>query len=198
MDSADVGLPPGVEDVVLNRAQLASALNKSEPTITAWLREGLPFLTAGTNGRSYEFQLSDCWKWVREKEREAEQRRTSADAAVLQMRLALVGGTEVDAGEAMLNPKQRRELYEAEQVFMTTALQRQALVRRPEVVSMLEDVLLTVRDSVTALPDRLEREAGITGKALELAIAICDQVLSEAQKRIEDQASGVAFKEAAE
>ena len=198
MDSTDVGLPPGVEDVVLNRVQLASALNKSEPTISAWLREGLPFITAGTNGRSYEFQLSDCWKWVQAKEREAEGRRSAADAAVLQMRLALVGGTEADDGEAALSPKQRRELYEAEQAFMITALQRQAVVKRPEVVSMLEDVLLTVRDAVTALPDRLEREAGLTGKPLDLAISICDQILAEAQKRIEQQATGAAYQVAAE
>ncbi len=198
MVSADVGLPPGVEDVVLNRAQLASALNKSEPTITAWLREGLPFISAGTNGKSYEFQLSDCWRWVQGKEAEAEARRTSADAAVMQMRLALVGGSELDAHEASLSPKARRELYDAEQAFMTTALQRQALVKRPEVVSMLEDVLLTVRDAVTALPDRLEREAGLTGKPLDLAITICDQVLAEAQKRIEQQATGAAYRDAAE
>lgn len=198
MDSADTGLPPGVADVVLNRAELASALNKSEPTITAWQREGLPFITAGTNGRSYEFQLSACWKWVQAKEREAEQRRSAVDAAVTQMRLALVGGTEADPAEASLSPKQRKELYDAEQAFMGAALSRQALVKRPEVVSMLEDVLLTVRDSVTALPDRLEREAGLTGKALELAISICDQVLMEAQKRIEEQATGTAYKAAAE
>ena len=198
MDSADVGLPPGVEDVVLNRAQLASALNKSEPTITAWLREGLPFLTAGTNGRSYEFQLSECWKWVRAKEQEAEQRRSAADAAVLQMRLALVGGSEADEDEAALSPKQRRELYDAEQSFMNAATMRMALVKRPEVVSMLEDVLLSVRDAVTALPDRLEREAGLTGKALDLCINICDQVLAEAQKRIEQQATGEAYRDAAE
>ena len=198
MVSADVGLPPGVEDVVLNRAQLASALNKSEPTITAWLREGLPFISAGTNGKSYEFQLSECWRWVQGKEAEAESRRTSADAAVMQMRLALVGGSELDAHEVSLSPKARRELYDAEQAFMTTALQRQALVKLPEVVSMLEDVLLTVRDAVTALPDRLEREAGLTGKPLDLAITICDQVLAEAQKRIEQQATGAAYRDAAE
>lgn len=198
MVSTDVGLPPGVEDVVLNRAQLASALNKSEPTITAWLREGLPFISAGTNGKSYEFQLSDCWRWVQAKEAEAEARRTSADAAVMQMRLALVGGTEADPDELNLSPKQRRELYEAEQAFNVTAEARQALVKRQEVVGMLEDVLLTVRDAVTALPDRLEREAGLTGKPLDLAITICDQVLAEAQKRMEQQATGAAYRDAAE
>lgn len=41
MSANETGLPACVEDSVMNRAQLASALNKSEPIITAWLAEGL-------------------------------------------------------------------------------------------------------------------------------------------------------------
>ena len=198
MTITDTGLPPGVADVVLNRAQLAEALGKTEPTITTWLREGLPFITEGTNGKAYEFQLSACYRWMREREIADAARRTEADQSVRQMRLALVGGTDATGGEGDLSPKQRRELYDAEQAFMITALTRGDLVKRGDVVNVLEDVLLTIRDVVTALPDRLEREAGLSGKALDLAIEVCDRVLSDAQNRVADRMQGSAPREAAE
>lgn len=197
MDTSDNGLPDGVADAVLNRAQLARALNKSEPTITSWIGEGLPFITEGTNGKAYEFQLSDCWRWMRERERALADADAAAEASVRQMRLALVGGTDAH-GDGGLSPKERRELYEAEQSFMLTALQRGDLVKRGEIVSMLEDVMLTIRDIITSVPDRLEREAGLTGKPLDLSIKVCDEALIAAQRRIEAQATGTAFKDAAE
>lgn len=198
MDVTETGLPAGVEDAVLNRAQLARALNKSEPTITAWIAEGLPFISEGTNGKAWEFQLSACWRWMREREKAESDRSSAAEAAVRQMRLALIGGTDVDAARAGLSPKEQRELYDAERAFMLTSLQRGDLLKRGEMVSVLEDVFLIIRDGVTALPDRLEREAGVRGKAIELAIEVCDRLLVEAQKRIAAQVTGEAFKEAAE
>ena len=54
----------------LNKSQLARALNVSEPTVDRWIGDGMPVLSAGTNGRSYEFQLSECFAW--RKAREAE------------------------------------------------------------------------------------------------------------------------------
>ncbi len=197
MDTSDNGLPDGVADAVLNRAQLARALNKSEPTITSWIGEGLPFITEGTNGKAYEFQLSECWRWMRERERALADADAAAEASVRQMRLALVGGTDAH-GDGGLSPKDRRELYEAEKSYMLTALQRGDLVKRGDVVSMLEDVMLTIRDIITSVPDRLEREAGVTGKPLDLSIKVCDEALSAAQRRIEEQATGAAYREAAE
>lgn len=198
MDTTDTGLPAGVEDAVLNRSQLARALNKSEPTISAWIGEGLPYITEGTNGRAYEFQLSACWRWMKLREKTDNDRQEAAEAAVRQMRLALIGGTDPDDGRGALSPKEQRDLYDAERAYMLTALQRGEQVKRAEMIAVLEDVFLIVRDSVTALPDRLEREAGITGKALDLAIGVCDSILVEAQKAVEQQMTGEAFKEAAE
>lgn len=198
MDVTETGLPAGVEDAVLNRAQLARALNKSEPTITAWLADGLPFITEGTNGRAWEFQLSACWRWMKEKEKAESDRQSAAEASVRQMRLALIGGTDVDEGRSGLSPKEQRELYDTERSYMLTAMTRGDLVKRSDVVAILEDVFLTVRDGVTSLPDRLEREAGVSGKAIDLAIRICDGILVEAQKRVHGQVTGDDIRDAAE
>lgn len=198
METSDNGLPAGVVDAVLNRGDLARALNKSEPTITAWIAEGMPVIREGKNGQPYELQLSACWSWLKARERVEAERTTAAEAAVQQMRLALVGGDDLGGGDRSLSPKERQAEYDAEKSFMLAALQRAALVKQTDIVGVLEDVFLTVRDGVTALPDRLEREAGITGKALDLAIKICDTILSETEDRVRVAAGGRAYREAAE
>lgn len=185
----EISLPNGVSDAVLNRAQLARALAKSEPTIDRMIADGMPVLVEGTNGRSYEFQLSDCYRWMIERERSERARQAGADAAVDQMRLVLLGGNAADDDdERRLSPKQRQELYDAERAFMLVALQRRELVRRAEVTTAFERVFVIMRDGLTALPDRLEREAGITGKALDQAIAVCDAVLAETHRKVEQLA----------
>lgn len=198
METSETGLPAGVVDAVLNRGELARALDKSEPTIDRYIADGLPFLVEGTNGRSWQFQLSDCWRWIKARERAETERQGQAALAVQQMRLALIGGSDVDDTDRMLSPKQRQETYEAERAFMLAALHRGDLVRRDDVVNAFEDVFKTLRDSITALPDRLEREMGLSGKALTLCIDICDGALVEAERRVEEMSGGEGLKQAAE
>lgn len=198
MDTSETGLPAGVVDAVLNRGELARALDKSEPTIDRYIADGMPFLVEGTNGRSWQFQLSDCWKWIKARERAEIERQGQAALAVQQMRLALIGGSDVNDSDRMLSPKQRQETYEAERAFMLAALQRGDLVRRDDVVNAFEDVFKTLRDAITALPDRLEREMGLSGKALTMCIDLCDGALSEAERRVEEMSGGEGLKQAAE
>jgi phage terminase Nu1 subunit (DNA packaging protein) len=200
VDERENGLPPGVPDAILNRAQLARAIGKSEPTIDRYIADGMPFITEGTNGRAWEFQLSDCWAWCQAQERADLDARRRADEAVDQMRLALVGGRGFgEDDDRQLSPRERQELYDAERAYNLVALQRRDLVRRGEVVEAFERVFVVMRDGLTALPDRLERDAGLTGKALDLAIGLCDAVLAETHRAIEqaaDEADGL--KQAAE
>jgi phage terminase Nu1 subunit (DNA packaging protein) len=198
---AEIQLPEGVDDAVVNRAQLARALGKSEPTIDRMIADGMPFITEGTNGRSWEFQLSACYAWMVDRDRADAARRDAADRAVDQLRLALVGGGHGfgDDGERVLSPRERQDLYDAERAFNLVAMQRRDLVRRGEVVEAFERVFIVMRDGLTALPDRLERDAGLSGKALDLAINLCDAVLAEAHRAIEQAADASdGIKQAAE
>lgn len=194
----DERLPEGVTDAVLNRGQLAQALKKSEPTIDRYIADGMPCLTEGTNGRAWEFQLSACWGWLKRRERGERERTTIADLAVQQMRLALVGAGDTVDDERSLSPQQRREAYDAERSFMLAALQRGDLVRRAEVVEAFEEVFKVIRDAATALPDRLEREVGLSGKGLDLAIRLCDDMLAEAERRVQMLTEQDALQQAAQ
>jgi phage terminase Nu1 subunit (DNA packaging protein) len=198
MDTGDNGLPAGVVDAVLNRGELARALNKSEPTIDRYIDDGMPCLVEGTNGRAWEFQLSACWTWLQDRDRAEQDKRSVAETAVQQMRLALIGGNDVADADRVLSPKQRQEAYDAERAFMLAALQRADLVRRGDVVEAWEEVFKIFREEMTAFPDRLEREVGLTGKALIMAIELCDNVLAQAEKRIGLLTGDAAYRQAAE
>jgi len=198
MDTGDNGLPAGVVDAVLNRGELARALNKSEPTIDRYIDDGMPCLVEGTNGRAWEFQLSACWTWLQDRDRAEQDKRSVAETAVQQMRLALIGGNDVADADRVLSPKQRQEAYDAERAFMLAALQRADLVRRGDVVEAWEEVFKIFREEMTAFPDRLEREVGLTGKALIMAIELCDNVLAQAEKRVGVLTGDAAYKQAAE
>ncbi|MBD8875426.1 DUF1441 family protein [Roseibium polysiphoniae] len=179
-------LPGHIRDAVVNRAQLADAFNTTEPTIDRMRKDGMPVKEEGSNGRSYQFQLSDCyaWKMAREADRHAEEKQV-ADS-VRQMRLELLGGDHNDSAEQLLSPKQRKELYEAEHAYNKLASLRGEMVSRAEVEDLLNKVFDLVRKSVNGMPDRLSRDAGLSGRQAEQAVAIADDILSDLHRTLTD------------
>lgn len=49
--------------MLLSKAELAKEFRVSLPTITAWLHRGLPHVTRGGKGRSWQFELADAIAW---------------------------------------------------------------------------------------------------------------------------------------
>ncbi|MBD8894030.1 DUF1441 family protein [Roseibium litorale] len=195
-------LPRGVKDAVVNRAQLAEAFNTTEPTIDRMRRDGMPVLEEGSNGRSYQFQLSDCyaWKMARESEKRAAEEQV-ADS-VRQLRMELLGGDHNETAEQLFSPKQRKELYEAEHAYNKLAAMRGDLVPRGEVEGLFNKVFDLVRKAVNGMPDRLSRDAGLTGRQAEQAVAVADDILGELHRTLSEFAdsaeAGNGFLEAAE
>ncbi|MCZ4274002.1 DUF1441 family protein [Maritalea porphyrae] len=177
-------LPEGVEDAQLNRSQLATALKVTEPTITAWMRHDMPMLERGTNGKQYKFLLSHCYAWVRDREATEAKSALQAQASVEQMRLALFPDGEEDENNG-LSPKDRREVYAADREYQITATSRGELIPRADVVDLLETVFVVMRDGATSLPDRLERDMGLSAKQVERAIELTDAVLEDIKHKIE-------------
>lgn len=176
-------LPHGVEDAVLNKAQLARALDKSEPTLDRWIGEGMPVREAGTNGRSYQFQLSHCYAWARARDAERAAKEDAADRAVRQLRMQLLGGGVGDS-ERALSPKERRELYEAEYHWSLMAAKRGELVPVAEVVDVLDGVFEAVRRVVLDMPDRLARDLSLAPSEVQAAVSIADEILETTRTRL--------------
>lgn len=197
-------LPDGVTDCEMNKSQLASAFGKSTVTIDDWISKGMPVKDRGTNGSAYTFQLSDCFRWYEDRKAVDRQRTEAAESAARQMRLALVGddGAEGDDQFAELTPRERREIYETERQWMAAARDRGDLIRRDDAYDQLVALFEIIRDGLTALPDRLAREAALDGSQIERAIASCDEMIDELRTSIEAGPAGLddgaAMLEAAE
>ena len=179
-------LPDGTPDALVNRYLLKEALGKSLTTIDAYRHAGMPVETEGTNGKNYEYRLSLCWAWVCEREATTAAKKQHAEDAVAQMRLALTGGGAGAEERARLTPKEQKELLEVEVQWMIAARHRGELIHMDEVVTGVEAMLIAIREGVDSLPDRLERECNLDGKAVEAATRICDAFLSSAVNQIKE------------
>lgn len=184
---AQYPLPPGTPDEVVNKSQLATGLGVSETTISAWLRrpeDPLPSEAAGANGRSYQFRLSLAFAWMRRMRAHEDSARAAGDAAVAQLQMALLGGETAGSVTGKLSMADQRKLLELELTRTQAARQRGELIRREDVVTGTEEVFAAIRDALDALPDRLARELGLDGRAMEKIERACDDALSGAARAV--------------
>lgn len=179
-------LPPGAADGVVNKAQLEVAIGVSQTTISAWLRKGLPFEEAGTNGRSYQFRLSIAYAWQAMQRAEEESLRAAGDAVAEQMQMALLGGETAQPAGGKMSLADQRKLIELELQRTAAARQRRDLIRKDDVVTAFEEVFAAIRDALDALPDRLARELGAEGRDLERIERACDEALAGAASAVRE------------
>jgi len=174
-------LPAGVADALVNKTLLCDALDVSPTTLSAWLRAGLPFESAGTNGRSYEFRLSLSFAWAAERKSREDAGRQRAEGAAAQLRLALLGEeSDGDAERARLSPREQRDLIDVERSYMMAAEARRDLIRRGDVTVGISEVWAGLRDRLDALPDMIARRLDLTGEEIEAVEEVCDGLLAEA------------------
>ncbi len=178
-------LPDGVPDATLNKTDVAAFFGVSLPTIDAWIRDGMPVVAEGRNGLSWEFRASHCYAWRQAREADQAARSAEARAAIEAMRLQLVGGKAGDSIRG-LSPKERRDIYEVELAHRRLLAESNRLIERDQVRDEIEQMLSLVRDGVTALSDRLEREAGLSGQAIETVDQIGADLLETLHARLAD------------
>lgn len=176
-------LPDGVGDCVMNREELADALATSMNTITAWINAGMPVQQTGGQGKAYELRLAVCWAWRQARRAEEDLRSEEVKRAQQAMRLALVGGTSGDSIEA-LDPKQRREIIQAQIEHERFAAHRKQLMRRDDVRELVENLLMLVRDTMESAPDQVERIDAMPPKAVDAFVDVCDRLVEEFARRI--------------
>ncbi len=174
-------LPAGVDDAVVNKTLLCDALDVSPTTLSTYIRAGLPFETAGTNGRSYEFRLSLAFAWVAERRSREDASRRHSESQAAQLRLALIGDDREGAEDrARLSPREQRDLIDVERAWMMAAQARRDLIRRPDVAQGIAAVWAGLRDRLDALPDMIARRLDLTGEEIEAVEEVCDGLLADA------------------
>lgn len=177
-------LPDGVDDEVLNQDELAEVLGVSLPTISDWIKQGMPVQQVGGKGRSYELRLSHCWAWRQGREEDERLQREDRRAKIASLRLNLVGGGLGDSIEG-LAPKERREIYTAQIEGERLAAQRNQLMRRDDVKELLEELFGLIRNTLESAPDKAERQEALPPKAVEALIELCDGLVDGLRVRIE-------------
>jgi phage terminase Nu1 subunit (DNA packaging protein) len=176
--------PDHLEDGILNRAQIASALGVSENTITEWISRGFPVLEHGGNGRAYQFQLSACWIWARNYQEGEITARADADRITRAAAAEFLNlGDEVTAPG--LSPGEHRKLLEAELLQMQVNERRGDLVRVNRLSHSLADVFASVQRAFTTLPDYAELELGLEPAEVQKMQDKCDQSLIDLRLQIE-------------
>jgi phage terminase Nu1 subunit (DNA packaging protein) len=160
----------------LNRAQIASIFNVSENTITKWLARGMPCENEGGNGRSYEFDAIACRAWYDTDQAAAAAAKKATDDYAAQQRMEFLGVDRKDE-TAGLTPAARRELAQAELVWMQAARERRSLVQVDEMIDLLELVFGELRAGLDGQPDWLEREFGLSGPDVIRVISYNDEIL---------------------
>ncbi|TIL84297.1 MAG: DUF1441 family protein [Mesorhizobium sp.] len=177
-------LPDGVPDATLNKGDVAQFFGVSITTVDAWLRDGMPWVSEGTNGRAWEFQASQVWAWRKATVAAEETRSAEAQAAIEAMRLKLIGGQVGDTIRA-LPPRERQQIYDVELAHRRLMAESNRLIERDVVLENLQDLLSLMRDTVTGLSDRLDREAGLNAKQIEAVDTIGADMLIQLRNRME-------------
>jgi phage terminase Nu1 subunit (DNA packaging protein) len=177
-------LPDGVPDADMSQTEIALALDVSANTVGKWLMlPDFPVAERGGQGRAHVLRLSHVWAWRHDRAAQEEDRRAQNQTAIAALQASMLN---LDApGEQGLTAKQVKEIAQADLVHSQASVQRRRLVRLEEVIELIEGIMKATRDGVEAMPDRLERELGLTPAQLEKVSAIGDDILNRIADQIE-------------
>ena len=184
-------LPEGVEDGVLNRAQLALAFNMSENTISKWVLQGMPVQSAGQNGVAYEFSLSHCWAWKQSRDEDAMAAKRRGDQLATQAALAFRNlDADEDEANSQMTAAEVRAWAEAEYHRNRAAEQRGELMRTSRVLQAVEDMIVAFGTAMDTLPDWAELEFGLTPDQVQQLQDKADAIRQEAREICERMIGG--------
>ncbi|RWR31346.1 DUF1441 family protein [Sinirhodobacter populi] len=187
LDVARYPLPDGVADdgTPLNRVQLAKAFGVSENTITKWVGQGMPVVSSGQNGISYEFRLSHCYAWRQSRDEKVRAAKVKGDQLAAQAALAFRNLDDDQAEEeSELTADDLRKWSEAEYHRNRVAEQRGDLVRADRVRAVLEDLFVAFGTAMDTFPDFAEMEFGLSPAQVAKVQAHCDQTRDDLRQKI--------------
>jgi phage terminase Nu1 subunit (DNA packaging protein) len=188
-------LPDGIEDEVINRGQLATALDVSEPMISKYLEQGLPVLSRGSNGQSYEFRPSECYAWKMARDAELRGKKMRADRAAAQLSLLFRNEADPeDPTRPIMTAAERSSEAKADYDYNRASELRGELVRANKVRELFETILSEFRTQIVSLVDFAEMEFGLTAEQVRKLEVRCDATLIQARHEFSAVAPGEVSK----
>ena len=147
----------------LNKSELAEFFGVSPQALDGWIRRGCPSVARGQPGKPWVFDALDVARWRFEGERIGDDGQIDPETLSAQDRKAWYEGT-----------LRRLELETA----------RGELYQRDEVIRVITTTIAVFTEQMRALPDKLEREAGINGAQAEVAERVIDSQLEDLKSKI--------------
>jgi phage terminase Nu1 subunit (DNA packaging protein) len=144
-----------------NKAEVAEWFGVSVPTVDAWLRRGVPYVTRGGRGQQWQLDLRDVAEWYYGRQ-----------------------GSSADEDPDKLPPKDRLDWYRGTRERTRHMQEIGELIPAADYESALAAALKTVASGLESLPDLLERDAALPGQAVERAIAVIDGLRDSIYQRL--------------
>lgn len=144
-----------------NKADCAQFFGVTLPTIDKWIRDGMPTVQRGSQGVSWVIDLHAAAKWRYE---------------------ARLPSGELDP--ETLPPAERKLWYDGETRRRELQERDRHLIPDGEVEQTIATAFATVAQSVLALPDQLERRAGLTPTQSDAVQSAVHESLSDLADRL--------------
>lgn len=144
-----------------NKADCAQFFGVTLPTVDKWLRDGMPYVQRGSHGVSWVIDLHAAAKWRYE---------------------ARLPSGELDP--ETLPPAERKLWYDGEARRRELQQRDRHLIPDSEVEQTVATAFAAVAQSMLALPDQLERRAGLSPAQSETVQLAVHETLTELSERL--------------
>ena len=151
---------------IADKAGTAEFFGVSLPTIDKWMRDGMPYLQRGAPRVPWQIDLHAAAKWRYE---------------------ARLPSGQIDP--ETLPPAERKLWYDGETRRRELQVRDRELIPEAEVEQTVATAFSAVAQSMLALPDQLERRAGLTPTQSEIVQAAVHETLTELSERLSELAT---------
>ena len=139
---------------IANKSSAAEFFGVSLPAIDGWVRRGCPVMERGHKTAPYQFDLRAVAEWYYGNRGQTETGETDPEK---------------------LSPKERKDWYDGEKVRRDLQIKDGQLIPASEVETEMAAIVKTFVGFLEQIPDILERDANISGDAVERLQEIVDR-----------------------
>lgn len=151
-----------------NKADAAQFFGIALPTLDKWIRDGMPIVQRGHQGVSWVIDLAKAAEW-----------RYSS---------------HLDDGRIdpeTLSPGERKLWYDGETRRRELQVRDRKLIEHDEVEETVATAFAAIAQTLLALPDNLERRAGLSGEQAEVIEQTIHETLTDFADRVGAMAPAV-------
>jgi phage terminase Nu1 subunit (DNA packaging protein) len=170
--------------LMVNKAELARIFGVSEPTVSKWLADALPFVKGGSNGVPYEFDVDQVKTWRADREA-AERDAAHKREEEISRRQAELFGEQRFVPDG-LSQSEIGEYLENLRLFEIVKRQRGESIDRDLVRREFQAVFNVLRQHVLGWATTLAKTATLTAEQQRAAEQIARRTLDAAWRQISD------------